>query len=72
MEPQERLESAPNYLNEMQLERAVISSEGMTRDSLPQYLKVAKSTLCKPAQSGEVPVQKVGKHWRFHRGDIDR
>ena len=44
----------------------------MTIDELAAYLKVAKSTLYKLAQEGRVPGQKVGKHWRFHRGLIDR
>lgn len=43
----------------------------MTIDELAEYLKVAKSTLYKLAQGGRVPGQKVGKHWRFHRGAID-
>ncbi len=44
----------------------------MTIDELSDYLKVAKSTLYKLAQTGKVPGQKVGKHWRFHRDVIDR
>ena len=44
----------------------------MTIDELAAYLKVAKSTLYKLAQTGKVPGQKVGKHWRFHRDVIDR
>ena len=43
----------------------------MTIDDLAAYLQVAKSTLYKLAQEGKVPGQKVGKHWRFHRGTID-
>jgi len=43
----------------------------MTIDELAEYLQVSKSTLYKLAQSGRVPAQKVGKHWRFHRGAID-
>lgn len=44
----------------------------MTIDDLAVYLQVAKSTLYKLAQEGKVPGQKVGKHWRFHRGTIDK
>ena len=44
----------------------------MTIDELAAYLNVAKSTLYKLAQTGKVPGQKVGKHWRFHREAIDR
>jgi excisionase family DNA binding protein len=43
----------------------------MTIDELAEYLKVAKSTLYKLAQTGRIPGQKVGKHWRFHQGVID-
>jgi len=44
----------------------------MTIDDLASYLQVSKSSLYKLAQSGKVPGQKVGKHWRFHRGTVDR
>lgn len=43
----------------------------MTIDELAAYLKVAKSTLYKLAQTGKVPGQKVGKHWRFRKESID-
>jgi excisionase family DNA binding protein len=41
----------------------------LTIEELAAYLKISKSSLYKLAQKGEVPGQKVGKHWRF-RGDI--
>ncbi len=44
----------------------------LTIDDLAEYLKVSKSTLYKLAQSGKVPGQKVGKHWRFRRETIDQ
>jgi excisionase family DNA binding protein len=44
----------------------------MTISDLARYLQVSKSSLYKLAQEGKVPGQKVGKHWRFHRGVIDR
>lgn len=44
----------------------------MTIDDLATYLQVSKSSLYKLAQSGKVPGQKVGKHWRFRRDTIDR
>ena len=43
----------------------------MTIDELAEYLQVSKSSLYKLAQDGQVPAQKVGKHWRFHRETID-
>ncbi|MFG0242254.1 MAG: helix-turn-helix domain-containing protein [Phycisphaerales bacterium JB054] len=45
--------------------------EVMTIDELAVYLQVSKSSLYKLAQDGKVPGQKVGRHWRFHRGTID-
>ncbi len=44
----------------------------LTIDELAVYLKISKSTLYKLAQRGEVPGQKVGKHWRFRKETIDR
>ena len=43
----------------------------LTLDELSEYLKVSKSTLYKLVQKGEVPGNKVGKHWRFRRETID-
>ena len=44
----------------------------LTIEELAVYLKISKSTLYKLAQKGELPGQKVGKHWRFHRDIIDQ
>jgi excisionase family DNA binding protein len=44
----------------------------MTITDLAAYLQVSKSSLYKLVQAGKVPGQKVGKHWRFRRGAIDR
>ena len=44
----------------------------LTIDDLAEYLKISKSTLYKLAQAGQVPGQKVGRHWRFRREAIDR
>jgi excisionase family DNA binding protein len=46
--------------------------EVMTITDLAQYLQLSKSSLYKLVQSGKVPGQKIGKHWRFHKGVIDR
>jgi excisionase family DNA binding protein len=46
--------------------------EVMTIDELASYLKVSKSTLYKLVSSGKVPGQKIGKHWQFKRGIIER
>ena len=44
----------------------------LTIEELAAYLKISKSSLYKLAQKGEVPGQKVGKHWRFRRDIIDQ
>lgn len=43
----------------------------LTINELPAYLKIPKSSLYRLAQTGKIPCQKVGKHWRFHREAID-
>jgi len=45
--------------------------EVMTISDLAEYLQVSTSSLYKLVQSGRVPGQKVGKHWRFHKDTID-
>lgn len=44
----------------------------MTIDDLAVYLKLSKSTLYKLCQRGDIPGQKIGRHWRFHRSVVDR
>jgi excisionase family DNA binding protein len=44
----------------------------LTIEELAVYLKISKSSLYKLAQKGEIPGQKVGKHWRFRRDIIDQ
>ena len=44
----------------------------LTIEELAAYLKISQSSLYKPAQKGEVPGQKVGKHWWFRRDIIDQ
>lgn len=46
--------------------------EVLTIEELAVYLRVAKSTLYKLSQEGRIPAQKVGRHWRFRKGAIDR
>jgi len=52
-------------------DRVVPPPEVMTISDLAEYLQVSKSSLYKLVQSGKVPGQKVGKHWRFHKDVID-
>ena len=44
----------------------------LTIEELAVYLKISKSTLYKLAQKGEIPGQKIGKHWRFRKDIIDQ
>lgn len=43
----------------------------MTIDEFSVYLKVAKSTLHKLSREGQLPGQKIGRHWRFRREAVD-
>ena len=45
--------------------------EVLTIDDLAVYLRVPKSTLYKLVREGNIPCQKIGKHWRFHKSAID-
>jgi len=49
----------------------VKSTEVMTIQELAVYLKIPKSTLYKLVREGRIPSQKIGRHWRFHKGAID-
>lgn len=44
----------------------------LTIQELAAYLKISKSTLYKLVREGKIPAQKIGRHWRFRRGTIDR
>ena len=44
----------------------------LTIDELSGYLKISKSTLYKLVREGNIPCQKVGRHWRFHKDLIDK
>jgi len=48
------------------------ADEVLTIEGLSAYLKVSKSTLYALAREGALPGAKVGKHWRFHKGAIER
>ena len=42
-----------------------------TVEEVAAYLKIPKSTVYKLAQTGKIPCQKVGRHWRFSKEAID-
>lgn len=44
--------------------------EILTVMEVARFLRVPKSTVYKLARVGELPASKIGKHWRFLRGDI--
>ena len=44
----------------------------LTIEELAVYLKIPKSTLYKLVREGKIPSQKIGRHWRFRKGTIDR
>ena len=44
----------------------------MTIQETSQYLRIPVSSLYKLAQTGKIPCQKVGRHWRFRREAIER
>ena len=48
-----------------------LQTDILTVDELQSYLKIPKPTLYALAQNGRIPAAKIGKHWRFRRGEID-
>ncbi len=46
--------------------------EILTIQETSAYLRIPLRSMYKLAQEGRIPCQKVGKHWRFHRGALDR
>jgi excisionase family DNA binding protein len=44
--------------------------EILTVMDVARFLRVPKSTVYKLARVGGLPASKIGKHWRFLRGDI--
>lgn len=47
-------------------------SDVLTITELAIYLRIPKSTLYKLVREGRIPSQKIGRHWRFRKGAIDR
>lgn len=44
----------------------------MTIKEAAAYLRIPLSSTYKLAQDGKIPCQKVGRHWRFHKGALDQ
>lgn len=51
-------------------ESASVPSEILTVEDVARFLRVPKSTVYKLARQGRLPGAKIGKHWRFLRGDL--
>ena len=43
----------------------------LTLDQVAGYLQVSKSSIYKLAQTGKIPVYKVGRQWRFEKNEVD-
>ena len=43
----------------------------MTVEDVAEYLRVKPSTVYEWAGNGKLPAVKVGRLWRFHRGQIE-
>ena len=46
-------------------------SEILTTQEAAQYLKTSPDTIKRLARTGRIPGVKIGRSWRFRRGDID-
>ena len=44
----------------------------MTIEETSEFLRIPVSSLYKLAQTGKIPCQKVGRHWRFYRPSLLR
>lgn len=44
----------------------------LNTEELALYLRIPNSTLYKLVREGKIPSQKIGRHWRFRKGAIDR
>jgi excisionase family DNA binding protein len=42
----------------------------LTAREVAAYLRLTETTVCKLAASGDLPGFKIGKSWRFERGEI--
>jgi len=49
-----------------------LESPYLTVSELSHYLKLPAETVYKYVRDGRIPASKVGRHWRFQRGEIDR
>jgi excisionase family DNA binding protein len=69
-----RVLASPGYkrsasTGEMVMDR---DDEILTLDEIAAYLKIAKRTVYRLVQKGEIPAFKLGGTWRFRRSELDR
>jgi excisionase family DNA binding protein len=43
----------------------------LTTDEVLSYLNVTPRTIYRLIRSGELPALRIGRQWRFRRGDLD-
>ena len=49
-----------------------VSSESyLTAEEVAAWLRFNKYTLYRMARAGQIPADRVGRHWRFHKSDIN-
>jgi len=46
-------------------------SEILTTEEAAQYLKTSPDTIKRLARAGRIPGVKIGRAWRFRRGDVE-
>ena len=46
-------------------------AEIMTTQELAAYLRLHEITICKYAAEGKIPGVRIGRVWRFDKGEID-
>ena len=44
----------------------------MTVGEVAEYLRIPRGSVYKLAQTGRIPCQKVGRHWRFKREAVEK
>lgn len=44
----------------------------LTTEEVLGYLKITPRTIYRLIRSGELPAVRIGRQWRFRRGDLDR
>jgi excisionase family DNA binding protein len=44
----------------------------LTTEEVLSYLRITPRTIYRLIRSGELPAVRIGRQWRFRRGDLDR